>query len=89
MLKMIPRASGHASLTCTQSISLPPHPPGCSIVQTCRQASLEAALPLVWLTAQKYLVFKQKFCLLTTLWADSCKELQWDTETHTHTPMRM
>ncbi|XP_070688335.1 tRNA modification GTPase GTPBP3, mitochondrial [Pempheris klunzingeri] len=31
--------------------------------------------PLVWLTALKNLVFKQKLCLLTTLWADSCKEL--------------
>ena len=35
--------------------------------QAGKQAGRQAALPLIWLPAQKQLVFEQKFCLLTTL----------------------
>lgn len=47
-------------------------------------AATEAGWQPVFRMAQKHLICEHKFCLLTTLWDDSCKTLQWGTHTHTH-----
>ncbi len=80
-LKIVIRTSGHASLTSIQSI-LWASPPGCRVsLYAGRQP---ASPPPHMALSSEVPRLQQKFCLLTTLWADSCKELQWGTHTSAH-----